>query len=334
MPCHWGILGPGFIATRAVIPALRQVRDARVLAVASRDRERARETAVQFQIERVYDSYQALLDDPEVQAVYIALPNHLHCEWTLRAAQAGKHVLCEKPLALSTVECDRMIAACQQANVLLMEAVMYRFHPRMIALKQMLSSGATGIPRFIHTAFSFPFNSPDNYRAYPQFGGGALLDVGSYCINAVRWLTGLEPNSAQSIASYSQGIDVSISAMFRFDQNDIQKDVQQEGGQKEIVAHIQCSFASAEYQVIEVVGSEGAVTAPLAFTAWRNDTTALHIQRGSQFERLEFAPADPYQLMASHFTDCVLEGKPVLYPPEDGRATIRAVEMVRLSLAR
>src|SRR5579863_5375700 len=146
MPCHWGILGPGFIATRAVIPALRQVRDARVLAVASRDRERARETAVQFQIERVYDSYQALLDDPEVQAVYIALPNHLHCEWTLRAAQAGKHVLCEKPLALSIVECDRMIAACQQANVLLMESVMYRFHPRMIALKQMLSSGATGIP--------------------------------------------------------------------------------------------------------------------------------------------------------------------------------------------
>lgn len=319
MPCHWGILGPGFIATRAIIPALQQVHNACVLAVASRDRERAVETAAQFQIERIYDSYQALLDDPDVQAVYIALPNHLHCEWTLRAAQAGKHVLCEKPLALSTAECDQMIAACRNANVLLMEAVMYRFHPRMLALKQMLASGASGVPCFIHTAFSFPFNAPGNYRAYPQFGGGALLDVGSYCINAVRWLTGLEPHTVQSTASYSQGIDVSASAMLRFDQ-------------KEIVAHIQCSFASAEYQVIEVVGSEGAVTAPLAFTAWRNDTTALHIQRGSQFERQEFAPADPYHLMLSHFTDCILEQKPVLYPPEDGRATLRVVEMINSAI--
>src|SRR5438270_7841082 len=131
MICNWGILGPGFVATRAILPALQHVSQARALAIGSRNRERVQAVAQQFGIERVYNDYQALLDDEDVDAVYIALPNHLHHPWTLRAAEAGKHVLCEKPLALNSAECDEMIAACQRAHVLLMEAVMYRFHPRM-----------------------------------------------------------------------------------------------------------------------------------------------------------------------------------------------------------
>jgi xylose dehydrogenase (NAD/NADP) len=316
MSCKWGILGPGFIATRAIIPAIQGVSNSRVLAVASSNEERSREVALRFGIERSYSGYQALLDDPDVDVVYIALPNHLHREWTIRAAEAGKHVLCEKPLAMYAAECNEMIAACQQANILLMEAVMYRFHPRMLHLKQMLVAREPGDIRFLHAAFSFNFNAPGNYRAYRQFGGGALLDIGSYCVNAARWLIGSEPDSSRAVISYShESIDLNTSAVLRFGED--------------VSAHIQCSFIAAEHQTIEVVGTTGAVTAPLAFTAWRDDTTMLLIQRGAVFERKEFAPADPYQLMVEHFTSCVMEKTPLLNPPEDGWATLRVLDMLR-----
>ncbi len=317
MPCNWGILGPGFVATRAVIPAIQQISDARIVAVASRNDERTKLTAAKFGIERAYHDYQTLINDPDVDAVYIALPNHLHRVWTMRAAEAGKHVLCEKPLAINAAECDVMITACQRANVLLMEAVMYRFHPRMLQLKHMLSTGELGDIRFLHTAFSFPFDKSDNYRAHPEFGGGALLDVGSYCVNAARWLIGSEPQQMQAVISYSQdGIDVSVSAILCFEHD--------------VLAHIQCSFTAAEHQVIEVVGSLGAVTAPYAFTAWREDTTELMVQRGAIFERVKFPPADPYQAMVAHFTDCVLGRAKLQYPALDGQATLWILDNLRL----
>jgi len=316
MVCNWGVLGAGFIANRAMIPAIQQSSNARVLALASRDEQRGREAAQRYGIERVYSDYEALLADPDVQVVYIALPNSLHREWAIRAAYAGKHVLCEKPLALNVAECDEIILTCHSLKVLLMEAVMYRFHPRMQALKQMIAMGEAGELRFIHAAFSFPFNAPGNYRAFPQFGGGAVLDVGSYCVNAARWLAGSEPTAIHPLFSYSHdAIDLSSSAILEFGPH--------------VSAHIQCSFAAAEHQVIEVVGTQAAITAPLAITAWRDDTTALHIQRGAVFEQREFAPADPYQLMVEHFTDCVLGKASLMYPPEDGRDTLRVLDVLR-----
>lgn len=315
--CNYGILGPGFIATRAIIPAIQKLPSARVLAVASRDPDRAQLTASHFGIERTYTDYQVLLNDPDIDAVYIALPNHLHRTWTIRAARAGKHVLCEKPLAMNATECDEMIVACRQANVLLMEAVMYRFHPRMVYLKQMIETGESGDIRFLHAAFSFPFNATENYRAFPEFGGGALLDVGSYCVNAARWLIGSEPQDVQGFSYSQNNMDIATNAVLRFEQN--------------ILAHIQCSFAAAEHQVIEVVGSKGAVTAPHAFTAWREDKTVLMIQRGSVFEQRGFAPADPYLLMAEHFTGCILGQAELLYPPTDGRATLEVLDRLRFT---
>lgn len=318
MLCNWGILGAGFIANRAVIPAIQGSRNARVVAIASRNEARALSTANQHAIPRIYQGYEALLDDPHVQVVYIALPNSLHREWTIRAAQHGKHVLCEKPLALNAAQCDEMIDACRSAGVLLMEAVMYRFHPRMQALKALLDTGEIGEMRLFHAAFSFPFSAPTNYRAFPEFGGGALLDIGSYCVNAARWLTGMEPQSVQSRISYSlYDIDMTTSAVLRFE------------AQRASTAHIQCSFEAAEYQVIEVVGSEAAVSAPLAFTAWREDETWLLIQRSGDFEQRVFQPADPYRLMVEHFSDCVMGQAALRFPPEDGRATMRVLDMVR-----
>src|SRR6266571_278467 len=236
---------------------------------------------------------------------------------TTCTARAGKHVLCEKPLAVTAYECDEMIAACRQANVLLMEAVMYRFHPRMVYLKQLLNSAELGDIRLFHTAFSFLFKATENYRAYPEFGGGALLDIGSYCVNAARWLVGSEPQDVQGFSYSQNGIDIATSAVLRFESN--------------ILAHIQCSFAAAEHQVIEVVGTKGAVTAPYAFTTWREDQTVLMIQRGSAFEQREFAPADAYLLMVTHFTDCTLKRTSLLYPPTDGRATLEVLDRLRLA---
>ncbi len=325
MSIQWGILGAGFIANRAVIPALQSSRNARVLAVASRDDGRAQFTTAQHAIPRIYHDYEALMNDPDVQIIYIALPNYLHREWTIRAAQHGKHVLCEKPLAMNAAECDEMIEACRSAGVLLMEAVMYRFHPRMQALKAMLDAAEIGEIRLLHAAFSFPFNAPENYRAFPAFGGGALLDIGSYCVNAARWLTGAEPLSVLYDTSYSHktsdmaarknAVDMTTSAILRFE------------GQ--LAAHIQCSFEAAEHQVIELVGSQAAISAPLAFTAWREDETWLLIQRGGAFERRIFAPADPYRLMVEHFSECALGQSTPLYPPQDSRATLRVLDMIR-----
>ena len=316
MYCNWGILGPGFIATRAIIPAMQEASNSRILAVASSNEQRASEVAFRFGIERFYSDYQSLLVDPDIDVVYIALPNHLHHEWTLRAAAAGKHILCEKPLAIYAAECHEMITACQQAHVLLMEAMMYRFHPRMHYLKQMLVARELGDMRFLHAAFSFNFNAPGNYRAYKQFGGGALLDVGSYCVNAARWLIGSEPESSQVIIAYNQNsIDLSTSAILRFSEN--------------VSAHVQSSFVAAEYQVIEVVGTTGAVLAPVAFTAWRDEASILLIQRGTAFEQKEFAPSDPYKHMVEHFAACVLKKTPLLYPAEDAWANLRVLDMLR-----
>jgi D-xylose 1-dehydrogenase (NADP+, D-xylono-1,5-lactone-forming) len=315
MICNWGILGPGFVATRAILPAMQHVSLARPYAIASRNNERAQAVAQQFGIERVYSDYQALLDDRNIDAVYIALPNHLHRPWTLRAAEAGKHVLCEKPLATSASEGAEMISACRRANVLLMEAIMYRFHPRILFLKQMLESGTLGTLRFLHAAFSFPFNTPNNYRSQQEYGGGALLDVGSYCINAVRWLTDSELLHIQGFMRRKGAIDIDTQALLTFTDD--------------VIAHIQCSFEAAEHQVIEVVGTTGTVTASQAFTAWSRDSTTLLLQNGSHREQKTFAPVDPYQAMLEHFTGCVLGQATLRYQPTDSLGTLEVIDQLR-----
>src|SRR6266852_5173465 len=280
MACNWGILGPGFVATRAVMPAMQQIPDAHLLAVASRSAERAKLTAARFGIERAYDDYQTLLNDPDVEAVYIALPNHLHGVWTMRAAEAGKHVLCEKPLASNAAECDEMIASCRRAKVLLMEAVMYRFHPRMVRLKQMVSTGELGEIRLLRSAFCFPFDfgRRDDFRVHAELGGGAVLDVGSYCVNAARWLVGGEPRRVRAEVVYGEGgIVVRAVAILRF-----------------------------ERVVLEVVGCGFVVAGGRAFAGWGGGRAGLVVRRGGVCERVEFAPADPYEAMVAHFTDCVL----------------------------
>lgn len=317
MRCHWGILGPGLVATQAVMPAIQRVEEATIQAVASRDTGRLESRASKFGIPDRYQDYQALLDDPRIDAVYIALPNHLHHPWTIKALRAGKHVLCEKPLALNVREGEEMLAVSQETGKLLMEAAMYRFHPRMQHLKQMVERGELGELRFIHSTFCFTLEDPQTYRHRPEYGGGALLDVGPYCLNAVRWLIDREPEeiSAQGYRDADTGIDMGVSALLCYPDH--------------ILAHIQCSFDAAEQQVLELVGSKATVSLPhQAFTAWKDDATTLIISHGQEVERKNFAPADPYEIMVRHFTTCVVEQRAAEYPISESLETLRLIDWI------
>ena len=195
-PLRWGILGTARI-NRMLIPPLRVSPGNRLVAVASRDLARGEAYAREWEIGRVHGSYEALLADPEIDVVYIPLPNHLHAEWTIKAARAGKHVLCEKPLALTVEDVDAMTAACREAGVVLAEAFMYRHHPQTLKVKELLDAGAIGTLRFLRGSFSFPLTRPNDVRLRPEWGGGCLWDIGCYPLSFARYLVG--PRAARGL---------------------------------------------------------------------------------------------------------------------------------------
>jgi predicted dehydrogenase len=309
---RWGVLGVSGIAVNRVIPAIQRSSNGRVVAIASRALERARDAAARLDIPTAHAGYQALLDDPEVQAVYIPLPNALHREWTIRAAQAGKHVLCEKPLGISAAECHEMIAACRQLGVLLMEAFMYRFHPRTARVAALVREGAVGEARLVRAAFTFRVRDPvNNIRLKRELGGGSLYDVGCYCVNVSRMILG-EPRDAFAFAHVgSSGVDEALGGVLRFD-----------GGR---LAVIDCGLSVSRREEYEVVGTDGRLTVPTAFLPGTADAP-IHLTRGPESSTETVAGLDQYQRMVEHFAAAVAAGGPVEFPPEDGAANLRAIE--------
>lgn len=312
----WGVLGTGTVARLAMLPALSRAPNARVLAVASGSRARAEALASQFSVPRAYGDYAALLEDPDIACVYVALPNDLHLEWVLRALHAGKHVLCEKPLGTATTEVEAMCDAATNAGRALMEALMYRFHPRTARIHEMLAEGAIGEPRSVSAAFTFTLADPASYRRRPELGGGALLDVGGYCVSAALAILGATPTTVRATAHYGDtGVDESASALLAF--------------ADDRTAHIECSFRAAEHQRITVIGTTGVLAVPLAFTAWHSDPAPLLLTRDAATETLTIEPVDPYELMARRFAGAVLHGEPVPYPLADSLAVARVVDAIR-----
>jgi len=242
---RWGLLGTARI-NRAVIPPLRASQDNRLLAVASRDAARAAAYALEWGIERAHGSYEALLADEEIDAVYIPLPNHLHAEWAIKAAAAGKHVLCEKPLALRVDEVDAIEAAARKHGVVVAEAFMYRHHPQTLKVKQLLDEGAIGELRFVRGSFSFPLDNPSDYRLRPECGGGSLWDVGCYPLSFIRFLLGQEPVAVFGAqTSGPTGIDLTFAGQLAFANG--------------VLAQIDCGFASAFRAELEVTGTTGVL---------------------------------------------------------------------------
>jgi predicted dehydrogenase len=317
---RWGVLGNATVARKCVIPAIQKSGSGRVHALATQRPADAAFVAAENQIERIYDRYEALLEDPAVDAVYIPLPNHLHLPWTLKALSAGKHVLCEKPIACNAQEALEMAAAGERDNLFLMEAFMYRFHPRSREIKQLIGEGRIGEPRLVRSAFCFHMAeemlaSGDNVRLKAGRGGGALLDVGCYSVSVARWMMGAEPTQVQAQAIYHDtGVDVHVVGTLRFP-----------GGG---LATLEASFVSALQQTFSVVGTTGAIDLPHdAFIPWQHD--AEYFQRGRDQEtgnKIVVPGADEYQLMVKHFNEAVLEKSKLDFQIEDSIANMKVLD--------
>jgi D-xylose 1-dehydrogenase (NADP+, D-xylono-1,5-lactone-forming) len=251
------VLGAAGIADSSVMPAIAASSNGRLVAIASRDPGRARDLASRHSVAHVSATYEALLDDPEVEAVYIPLHNSVHREWTLRAVAAGKHVLCEKPLGMNAGEAAEMGEAAEKARVLLMEAFMYRFHPRPMAFVQGLRD-----PMFVHATFGFTLHDLGNYRMRKELGGGALLDVGCYTVSVARWILG-EPDG---VAAWANGgnVDMTVSALLHF-----------AGG---ATAAVWASFESPEEQELSVVTKEGKQRLESPFSSKDPDPYRLMVE--------------------------------------------------------
>ncbi len=296
----WGILGNANIARVCVIPAIQKSRNGIVRALGSRIPEQARSVAAKHRIPRVYDSYAAVLEDPAVNAVYIPLPNHLHHPWTIKALQAGKHVLCEKPLACTAAQARDMAATAGAQGLLLMEAFMYRFHPRSREIKSMVADGVIGSPRLVRAAFCYAMEAEKltgaaGARLLPEQGGGALLDVGCYCVSVARWLMAEEPLRVQAQAVYHHsGSDLHMAGILGFPGNGF--------------ATLEASFIAALQQTYTIVGSAGAIELPHnAFIPWERDAAYRIRRRDEEEGRVVSVPgADQYRLMVEHFADAVL----------------------------
>ncbi len=314
---RFGILGCANIVRRDLIRGFHAAVNAEPYAIASRSLEKARQWAADLGIPHAYGSYEALLADPLVDAVYIPLPNHLHGEWTIKAAQAGKHVLCEKPLALNAAEAEQMATACAQAGVALLEAFMYRFHPQTVRLRQLVNEGAVGSVKVIRGGFSFFMPYSDNVRWFPEMGGGALMDVGCYPVSLTRLLLGDEPVRAMASAVFSIiGVDETLAGILRFPAD------------RHLV--FECSFRAAGGQAVTIIGEEGRIDVPVAFLHGLG-TTEIHLHREGQVKTLSFGPADEYQLMIESFGRAVLQGEPLPVTPADAVANMRAIDALARS---
>ncbi len=318
---RWGVLGAANIARRRVIPAIQGSANGRVVAIASRDPEKGRLIAAETGIERVHHGYEALLADPEVDAVYNPLPNALHAEWTIRAAEAGKPVLCEKPLAVDAAEAERMVAACRRHAVPLMEAFMYRFHPQNVHVRTLLADGAIGEVGAVRAGFGFrmdPLN-PANVRLQADLAGGALMDVGSYAVNAARTILGAEPITATGWHTVDPrfGVDVATAGVLAFP-----------GGR---FATVDCSFVAGYSGWYMVLGTQGTIEVPRAYTPQLDETVVIHTDAANRRHEFRFAGVDQYRLMAEAFAEAVLTGVPVPYPPEEAVANMRAIDALARS---
>jgi len=318
---HWGILSTADIGRRKVIPAMQKARRCRVVAIGSRDIAAARDVAAEQGIPRAYGSYGALLADPDVDAVYIPLPNHLHLEWTLAAARAGKHVLCEKPLALSSADAREMVAACERAGVRLMEAFMYRLHPSWVAVREMVAAGRIGRLMAVQSWFSYFNDDPTNIRNILDVGGGALYDIGCYCVNLSRMLFGGEPSAVRGsiLRDPLLGVDVLTSAILVFGAG---------------TATFTCSTRTETDQRVHVYGTEGRISIGIPFNIPPDRQTEVFVSAGGDppavphTDRVVFEPVDPYTVQAETFAEMVLDGIEPPFPTADAVGNASVIERI------
>ena len=313
-PLRWGILGCARVARWQVAPAFREVKLGTLRAIAGRDPATTRRVAKELRIPVAHDSYRALLDDPEVDAVYIPLPNDLHRPWTLEAADAGKHVLCEKPFALDARQAREMAGRCRSRGLVVREGFMWRHQPRTREVLRLVRSGAIGELRLIRASFSFKL-SDDPWRLKPEHGGGALSDVGCYVVNAARLFANGEPAEVRSLARFGPtGVDLSLTAELRFP--------------GDVLAVLDASYEQPLANAYELVGGRGSIRVPDAFVPPKRPVAYLN--RDGRIRKLKFGRANQYAAMFDDFAKAVAGGEADdPSPTDDPEAQMAALDAIR-----
>ena len=318
---RWGVLGVAGIAVRKVIPAMQRSEVTEVTAIASRDLAQAQQAAGPLGIAKAYGSYEALLADPEIDAIYNPLPNHLHVPWSIKAAEAGKHVLCEKPIGLSVAEARELMAVRDRTGVQIGEAFMVHCHPQWLRAREIIRSGEIGELRAMLGAFSYFNRDPKNIRNDPKIGGGGLMDIGCYPITMSRFLFGEEPRRAAGVMELDpeMGTDRLTSAMLHFP-----------SGQSVFT----CSTQAVPYQTFQILGTHGRIEIP--FNTPPDRVTRLFVDTGADLfgggKRVEEFPiCDQYTIQGDLFSLAVRGGGAVPTPLEDSVANMQVIEAVARS---
>jgi D-xylose 1-dehydrogenase (NADP+, D-xylono-1,5-lactone-forming) len=315
-PVRWGIVSLAKINER-VFPELRDSSQLELLAVASRSQAAAEAYACEQGIPRAYGSYDGLLADPEVEAVYLPLPNSLHVEWTIRALRAGKHVICEKPMDRRAAEVERAFRAAEQAGRILMEAFMYRHHPQTKRAAQLVEAGEIGELRVVRTSFGFTLGEAENIRLRADLDGGSLMDVGCYCVSASRLFAG-EPETAigWQVAGPS-GVDLRFTGSLVFP--------------GPVLAHFDCGFDVPDNSVVELVGSRGTLRIPTPFLV---TDPRIELVRGGETERVGIPPANAYQLQFENLSAAIRGDAEPLLGRQDALGQARTIEALYASANR
>jgi len=322
---RWGVLGVARIAVEKVLPAMKGAAHCALVAIASRDREKARRAAETLGIERAYGSYAELLDDPEIDAVYNPLPNHLHVPWSIRALERGKHVLCEKPIALSAAEAETLLQARERSGLLVEEAFMVRTHPQWLRARELLRAGRIGALRALAACFSYFNDDPANVRNVASFGGGGLMDIGCYPITIARFLFEAEPSRVAAFLERDPrfGTDRLASVILEFP-----------AGQ----ALFSCSTQLVPYQRVQLLGTQGRLELEIPWNAPRDRPTRLLLDDGRDVfgggsAVIEVPACDQYRIQGELFARAVLDKSPVATPLEDSILNMKAIEAACCSAA-
>ncbi|TKD70959.1 Gfo/Idh/MocA family protein [Pseudalkalibacillus hwajinpoensis] len=318
---RFGIMGTANIARKAVIPAITNSDHAKVVSVASGS-GRAKEFAEEMGIKRFHDSYEAMLEDDSIDAVYIPLPNTLHKKWTIEAARKGKHVLCEKPAAITVEDAMEMVQACEDNGVTFMEAFMYQFHPQHNVVRDVIASGEIGDVKHMRSTFSFFLGDrPENIRLNRELGGGSIWDVGCYCIHSSRHILGNEPTKVyvEGNVPAEVGVDMSAAGILTFANG--------------VTASFDCSFERQMSNMYEVLGTKGSIKVPYAYRPDAPGASGIVQVTTSEGEvREETVNGEQYTLMIDHFAQCIATGETPSYSGEATVNNLKAIEACYRSL--
>ena len=313
---RWGILSTAKIGTEKVIPAMQQGELSRITAIASRDADRARAAADALGIPNSHGSYEDLLSDPEIDAIYNPLPNHLHVSLSIQALEAGKHVLCEKPIGLTSQEGQQLVdAGAAHPELKLMEAFMYRHHPQWQRARQIISEGGVGELRTIQTAFAYYNDDGQNIRNIADIGGGGMMDIGCYAISLARFLFDAEPDRVVGIVEYDEtfGTDRLASAMLDFGRG---------------TSTFTCSTQLSPYQRVNIFGTTGRVEIEIPFNAPPDRPCLMWHETSGEIEQIEFPVCDQYTIQGELMSRAILDDTPVPTPITDAVANMQVIEAV------